>query len=154
MSIPANLLKLVGDWAGMNHLWLDPSEPAHSSRTTLRVSLAAQGQFLTLQYTWAFDTALQDGLLVLGQAPGEKVQAVWIDSFHTQEKFMVFKEAAGEAGHVTLQGSYAAPPGPDWGWQIALAPSLQEQNFKIFMHNMSPDGEAFLAVDATYTRQL
>ena len=155
MSIPTILAPLVGNWSGTNHLWFFPGDPVHTSETTLKVSWVAQGQFMLLQYTWTFDGAPQDGVLLLGQASGETVQVRWIDSFHTQEKFMSFEqpagEPAGEPGAVTVKGSYAAPSGPDWGWQIAIAP--QDNQFQIIMHNITPDGEAFLAVEATYTRE-
>ena len=28
----------------------------------------------------------------------------------------------GSDGPIAVRGSYAAPPGPDWGWRIGIAP--------------------------------
>lgn len=164
MSIPANLGTLTGDWTGPNHLWLDPTQPAQTSPSNLSIQKTAQGQFLLLQYSWSFEETPQDGLLVLGQASGEGATVTWLDSFHTAERCMIFQEVAdipadapadipaSSPAQVTVKGSYAAPEGPDWGWQIALAPQV-DGTFKIIMHNISPEGEMFLAVEATYTRK-
>jgi hypothetical protein len=53
---------------------------------------------------------------------------------------------------MSLCGSYAAPPAPDWGWQIEISwpgPALLRK----LMFNLAPQGQSEPAVEATYTRQ-
>ena len=152
MTIPAAFASLAGQWHGTNKLWLDPTAPPAESETALTVATAGQGRFLTAAYTWAYEGQPQDGLLVLWQDPatgGGRLS--WLDSFHTGDAVMVFQGHAAVEGRVSVLGSYAAPSGPDWGWQIDLA-SLPPGGLQIIMHNITPDGEAFPAVEATYTR--
>ena len=153
MGTPASLATLVGSWVGTNRLWLSPGEPVHESEATALVALAAHGYFVTIQYTWADEGEPQDGLLVLGYDTQLKaVTAVWIDSWHMRDKYMLCQGAGGAEGVVSVKGSYAAPPGPDWGWWIAFEPRERDA-FRIVMHNVSPDGKAELAVEAAYARQ-
>lgn len=152
MSIPGNLSTLVGQWAGTNRLWMMPTDPAHESDTTMSVATAAQGKFLTMQYTWAFDGESQEGLLILGQesAP-DNVKASWVDSWHNGDRIMPCQGGLEEQGLVSVKGSYPAPPGPDWGWQITIQPS-PDGTFMFAMYNITPDGQAHLAVEAVYRR--
>lgn len=152
MSIPASISGLAGSWSGVSRLWMMPGEAERECESLLRASTAAQGQFAVFQYTWTFEGAPQDGLLLVGyeaSAPG--VSAVWVDSFHMADKIMLCRLTGGEPGEWVVKGAYAAPPGPDWGWQIAIRPQ-PDGKFKLVMHNITPQGEAFLAVEAEYAR--
>jgi hypothetical protein len=153
MSTISSLASLVGNWRGLNRLWLSPTDPVRESETTCTVAPAAQGQFLTFQYTWSDEGAPQDGLLLIGyKAQSQVVQAVWIDSWHTHEGTMLCEGTVGAQGGVSLHGTYAAPPGPDWGWQIEIIP--QDDNlFDLVMHNITPQGKVALAVEARYVRR-
>jgi hypothetical protein len=152
MSVPAKLAELAGAWSGTNDLWLFPGDPVRESKTTMLVALAAQGKFITLQYTWEEGGAPQEGLLVIGHDPqAGTVNAVWVDSWHMQDKFMACHGIPGTNTIISLKGSYAAPPDPDWGWQIDIL-GLPEEQFQLIMYNITPQGEAFLAVQATYFR--
>src|SRR5262249_26986238 len=142
-----------GQWTGTNRLWLTPGEPVRESSTEMTVALVAQGKFATFQYTWADDGKPQDGLLLLEHDPQSgEASATWVDSWHMQDNAMFFQGKANEQGVLSLKGSYAAPPGRDWGWQINIVPN-PDGTFKIAMLNISPDGRANLAVEATYTRK-
>lgn len=56
------------------------------------------------------------------------------------------------SGEVAVEGSYPAPPGPDWGWRITLEqPSADALLMR--MYNITPDGTAALAVEASYSRR-
>jgi hypothetical protein len=115
--------------------------------------MVAQGRFAELHYTWSFDGEPQDGLVVLGAEPeGDTARAIWLDSWHMQDQFMVCAGTVADDGSVTLKGSYAAPPGPDWGWQIDLVPK-PDDTFQLLMYNITPQGESALAVKATYARR-
>jgi hypothetical protein len=56
-------------------------------------------------------------------------------------------------GTVSVIGHYAAPPGLDWGWRITIQPQTADQ-FKLLMHNITPDGEEMLAVEAIFSREV
>ena len=153
MTIPANLADLIGHWRGTNRLWLSPADPVHESGSTMLVAPAAQGRFITLQYTWDYEGDPQDGLLLLGVKPHpEALKAVWMDSWHMQDKYMLCEETNGEQGEIFLTGSYAVPPGLDWGWKIEIIPQLPDE-FQLLMYNLSPEGTSHLAVQTGFIRK-
>ena len=162
MSIPESLAHITGEWAGSSRLWLDPNEPAAVSETTAAVKLAAQGQFLTLHYTWFVDGEPQEGLLVVGCAlDSDQATAAWIDSWHMAHQMMFCRGGMQPDGTLSVQGTYGTPPGPDWGWRIVLDPR-EPDRLRMTMFNIAP--EAFeipagrsseeLAVEAVYTRRI
>lgn len=58
----------------------------------------------------------------------------------------------GVGAIVDARGTYAAPPGPDWGWRIVIEPESRD-GFRMLMFNITPNGEEALAVQATYSRR-
>ncbi|RJP41613.1 MAG: DUF1579 domain-containing protein [Phycisphaerales bacterium] len=153
MNAVADLTDLVGEWAGPNRLWLTPDSPVRESQTTASVSMAAEGRFCVVRYTWAEAGKPQEGLLVVGRpAPRDDVDAVWVDSWHMGDKFLLCRSEPPDGAIVSLRGSYAAPPGPDWGWRIVLKREVADA-FRMLMYNVTPDGEEALAVEASYTRR-
>jgi Protein of unknown function (DUF1579) len=60
-------------------------------------------------------------------------------------------EGPASSESVDVRGSYAAPPGPDWGWRTVIE-TAGTDSFRMVMHNVSPDGQEYLAVDAEYHR--
>ncbi len=78
------------------------------------------------------------------------ITAHWLDSFHTDGKVMAFEGSAEPGGAVVVHGSYDAPSGPPWGWTIRVESG--GDTFRIVMHNVSPEGEQFPAVEADYAR--
>jgi hypothetical protein len=154
MTIPVSVSNLVGNWRGANRLWLFPTDPVRESETTMVVSQAAQGRFVTFQYSWAYEGVPQDGLLVVSVDPNLDVkQAFWIDSWHMQDKIMQCHGTVGVQGEISLKGSYPAPPGPDWGWQIDVT-LKQDGRLFLVMHNITPEGNSLLTVEAAYSRKL
>jgi hypothetical protein len=152
VSVPAAWRELIGEWTGVNRLWLAPTDPVHESKTTASVFLAAQGQFAMMRYTWAENGQPQDGCLTLGGDPGgQTVEGVWIDSWHMAHTFMLCTGRADSDGVISVVGSYGAPPGPDWGWRIVITPCIADR-FQLRMFNVTPDGEEALAVEASYSR--
>jgi hypothetical protein len=112
MSVPENLARLCSDWTGSNRLWLDPRQPADVSTGTASVELAAQGQFLTLRYTWTVDGQPQDGLLVIGCAlDSNQVAASWIDSWHMAHQMMSAAAAWGRMARWLCWAPMAPRPG-------------------------------------------
>jgi len=156
MSVPEGLADLVGEWRGTSKLWLSPDEPVRESDTTASVTLAAQGKFITIAYTWSYEGDPQDGLIVLSrEAKGNAVKAAWIDSWHMGDSMMMCEGGAVEDGAISVRGSYAAPPGPDWGWRIVVeaGDAGEEDAFEVIMYNITPDGDEHLAVRGTYGRE-
>jgi hypothetical protein len=152
MSISTQLKSLTGKWKGTNKLWLDPAAPAKESESELEISLAINGRFTRLVYGWAYEGETQEGLLLVGSAgQAFQVQAIWMDSWHMQDGFMVCEGSMVPNGGFSVKGTYAAPPGPDWGWRIALA--LQDtETLQLSMYNITPDGQESLAVETIYRR--
>jgi hypothetical protein len=150
MSIPQKLAALTGRWQGTNQLWLDPSQPSTDSDSVLEISLTALGKFASFQYTWAYEGQAQAGLLIVG-SESEAAQAVWMDSWHMQDKFMVCEGEMQPTGAFSVKGTYAALPGPDWGWRIAVEPQ-DSGVLKFTMFNIAPDNQEFLAVETIFRR--
>ncbi len=63
---------------------------------------------------------------------------------------MVCRGPAGPCDTLTVVGAFAAPPGPDWGWDIVLTPAAEA--FEIVMHVFTPEGKQGPAVEAWYGR--
>lgn len=153
MSIPKSLAELTGEWVGVKQLWLTPMDPGRQCDATASVGTAAQGQFLAIRYAWAVDGLPQDGLLLLGgEVPDALPKAVWIDSWHMAHQFMLCEGESASENRAAVRGAYAAPPGPDWGWRIAVEADGAAQ-FRLIMHNITPDGDEALAVLASFVRQ-
>jgi hypothetical protein len=152
MSTSETLKKFMGNWSGANRLWLSPREAVRESETMARVAPAARGQFVTLQYTWVDDGHSQEGLILIGVVePLKLARAVWVDSWHMGDKFMVCEGKVSDNGVISMTGSYAAPEGPDWGWRIEIDPGRAD-SFDLVMFNITPEGEEALAVQASYQR--
>ena len=142
---------LIGEWRGTKQLYLDPPPaPAVSSPSKLSVTPVAGGSFLQFNYNWAYEGAEQAGVLLFGYDEENAASAAWVDSFHMSTKIMSCTGTAAN-GAAELHGSYEAPPGPDWGWRITIR-SLSANELKIVMHNISPEGQEDLAVQADYRR--
>ena len=152
MAVPTALTKLVGKWQGTNKLWLDPIQSARESAGTAVFQLTTKGKFATLHYTWADAGQPQEGLLLFG-ANGQEAEAAWVDSWHMQDVMMHCTGEIQPDGAISVLGSYAAPPGPDWGWRLTIRP-LPDDQFQFLMHNISPDNEEMLAVEVVFSRQV
>jgi hypothetical protein len=152
MNKRAQLSEFVGQRSGVNRLWLSPEDPVRESETTASIALAARESFATIKYTWEEGGQPQDGLLVVRNVPEPSLEEMmWIDSWHTGGKFMLFRGEADNKGRISAVGTYPAPPGPDWGWRIILEAATADR-IRIVMYNISPDGDESLAVEAEYSR--
>ncbi len=145
------LLERAGSWQGTYHLYLYPDQH-HTSASRATVIPVLGGRFARVDYDWAYDGAPQEGSLLLGaeEATGA-VTAVWIDTWHMGDGIMICPGAANEAGAIVVRGSYAAPPGPDWGWRTELAPDGPD-GWRLRMINVTPDGQEMLAVEVDFGR--
>jgi hypothetical protein len=66
------------------------------------------------------------------------------------EKYMTCEGMATDA-NVDVRGSYAAPPGPDWGWRTIIDRNNRDL-FRLVMYNITPEGEEQIAVETLYGR--
>jgi len=152
MHVRAQLNELSGEWTGVNRLWFSPDEPVRQSESTASITLAARDTCAIIRYTWADEGKPHEGVLMVRvAAKSSDIDVVWTDSWHMSHQFMVCRREDDSQGRVSARGSYAAPPGPDWGWRIVVASDAAE-HLQIVMYNISPDGDEMLAVDATYSR--
>jgi hypothetical protein len=143
---------LVGSWKGTNRLhtpWL-PVE-LHESDSTAVVRAKMNGQFLSIEYTWSYEGAEQEGMLVVGcDAKSDAVQAVWTDSWHSKDVLMLCNGTMGSDGVISVTGQYAVPDNPDWSWRTEITPGAD--TFRYLMYNVSPDGVEDLAVETEFKR--
>jgi cytidine deaminase len=152
MSFGTHLRDLVGEWTGTNRLWLTPDDPVRESDSTASVTLEAHGACAIIKVTWAEEGQPQEGVLVVRTQtePGD-VDVVWMDSWHMSDRFMLCRAENEDPDSLSVLGSYAAPPGPDWGWRIVLRAGGPDA-FGILMTNITPQGQEVPAVEATYVR--
>ncbi len=149
----AAITDLVGRWQGKNRLWVRPDEPVSESKTTASISpLLAGGRFATIRYDWGDEGVAQDGLLLVPLADEQNsIDLFWVDSWHMGNKFMLLRREEAHDVIVTAKGTYAAPSGPDWGWRITIRAESTNEMW-ILMHNIPPQSEELLAVEASYSR--
>ena len=153
MPLPTQFSSLSGEWKGTRRLYLSwLAEPEVKSASRLTVAKAARGSFELMDYTWKYDGISQEGLLLIGYDEAQNAATVaWADSWHMNRKIMHCTGDIDKAGVLKVSGSYEAPPGPDWRWRIAIS-SEGKDRFRIVMHNLSPEGNEALAVDADYSK--
>jgi hypothetical protein len=144
------LRECAGAWAGRSLLYLPPDPPRECDSEAI-VTPILGGRFVRLDYTWAFDGAAQEGTLLIGyEARHSRFTAIWGDTWHMSDALMVSRGEASEGPALSVFGTYAVEGWPDWGWRIVLEPR-DDGSLQMLMYNVSPEGEADLAVDATYT---
>lgn len=151
MTIVEALIPLLGSWQGVNRLRLLPTDEYRESVAGATVSVSAQ-HFVTIAYTWAEEGMPQDGVILLAGKEPSDVAAVWIDSWHSAPTWMTFTGAIDDDGVIRLSGSYPAPEGPDWGWQIHIESGGDAG--RITMHNVVPGEAPYQAVETVYDRRV
>ena len=93
-------------------------------------------------------------MLIAGNANAEEAaSAAWVDSWHMSGKLMACLGEVDSAGAIKLRGAFEAPPGPDWGWTIEVSQPAPD-TLKIVMCNVTPGGDAEMAVQANFTRRV
>jgi hypothetical protein len=152
MSVDNKLSNLVGSWKGTNRLhtpWLPVKLQKSESAAVVRSKM--NGQFLSIEYTWAFEGDEQEGMLVVGcDSKSDAVQAVWTDSWHSKDILMLCNGTMGDDGVLSVTGQYSVPENPDWGWRTEIIPG--DETFRYVMYNVSPDGVEDLAVETEFSR--
>ncbi len=150
MSALEGLAAAAGSWRGTSTLQDPMRGVADASDSTATVTPVLGGRFVRIDYTWAYDGAPQEGSLLLGfQKKTDTLTAHWIDSWHNGDGAMACQGRAADGGPLTVRGSYPAPPGPDWGWRIDVAPDGRDA-LRITHYNVWPEGKEELAVESVY----
>jgi len=150
MEAFSRLIGLTGRWRGTYRLIVEPDQPARDSESTAVVAPVAGGRFARIDCGWEFEGNPQEGSILFGSDRERGVvTALWVDSWHTINKVMSCEGVAGAS--LDLLGSYAAPPGPNWGWRTVID-TPEPDSFRMVMYNISPAGKEHLAVDAVYRR--
>jgi len=152
MSLDQKLSGLVGEWKGTNRLhttWMPVKLQKSDSIAAVRSKM--NGQFLTIEYAWAFEGEKQEGLLILGcDSKSDAVQAVWTDSWHSKDTLMLCNGTIDADGRISVVGSYAVPEHSDWGWRTEIIPG--ENAFRYAMYNVTPEGEEEIAIETDFQR--
>lgn len=152
MSNLDSLFAFAGNWQGTNSLWLSPEDPARESATALSLAPAVNDKFIKINYTWVDGDKPQEGILIIGyETERQLATAIWTDSWHMGEKFMLCQGVIKENSSVDIRGHYQAPTGPDWGWRIVIE-SKDENTLNLIMYNIWSEGKEELAVKAIYSR--
>jgi len=154
MALPPPFNDLSGEWKGSKRVFLQGEQgPVHASRIRMTIATAARNSFLMLAYTWKFETDPHEGVLLLGYDNEKQVAtAAWGDSWHMSKRLLSCAGRIGRDGRFDVRGLYAAPPGPDWGWRIALQ-RVSAQALAIAMFNISPEGDEDIAVRIALDRE-
>ena len=149
MSPLEQLIACAGTWRGTNRLYVSPDAPADESTSEVRVTPMLGGRFVRMDQTWARQGRPEQGSMLVGYDPAAGVPSChWVDSFHNGYKVMACTGTLKD-GVLDVRGTYAAPPGPDWGWRLVV--TARERQLQIMMYNVWPDGRTEeLAVRATY----
>ena len=95
---------LPGKWSGTNQLYFEGD--VFASASTAQAHIAEQGQFISISYTWQFDTQAQDVRIIFQTKLGEDpTRAVWLDSWHVKRDIMVCQATQNQAGIVSASES-------------------------------------------------
>jgi hypothetical protein len=152
MSTLQALADRAGVWSGMNTLYYPDANKPEQSPTNLTVTPILGGSFIRLDYTWSYQGTPQEGSLLLGfDAEAALLSGHWIDTWHMGKKVMACQGSPQAGGTLSVRGSYAAPPGPDWGWRIEIS-LVSGERIRIIHVNIDPDGNEHPAAIGVYSR--
>ena len=153
MNALDKLIACAGNWRGSNRLQDPLTNAPEDSPATASVTALLDGRFVRLDYTWGYQGKSQEGSLLIGYEPKTGMaSAYWIDTWHMGRQVMAAEGSISQSGEISVLGSFAVPPGPDWGWRTVITPD-DGQELQITMFNISPEGLEELAVEASYSRE-
>ena len=145
MALTDTFKQAAGGWKGSKTVWPGPNADAISSDVWLDARLAARGKFIVFAYDWTVTGEAQQGELGFSLASdGVTAQGWWIDSWHNDNAVMQLAGSATGNHVVMLSGTFPAPDGPDWGWDIKI--STKETEMDIVMWVIPPGETGMLGV--------
>ena len=145
MALTDAFKQAAGGWKGTKTVWPGPGADAISSDVWLDARLAARGKSLVLSYDWTASGEAQQGELGFSLSTDlAATQGWWIDSWHNDDTVMQLTGRVTESNVVMLSGTFPAPDGPDWGWDIQISPTETEMD--IVMWVIAPGETGMLGV--------
>ena len=151
MNAIEQLADLAREWRGTNTLQDPHTGKPDESPSTLTLTPVLGNRFVRVDYTWRYQDQPQEGSLLVGfDAQAAEVTGYWVDTWHMGRKAIMCLGAAPVDGAISIKGSYAAPPSPDWGWRIEILPDGDV--LRIRHTNIDPDGNEELAAEGVYSR--
>ena len=142
----------AGTWRGTSTLQDPHAGVPAESLSTASISAARGG--VRLDHTWSYQGKPQQGSILFGTGDAAgALTAQRTDTWHTANEPMACFGPKTGGPTLSVRGTYAAPPGPDWGWRIDVTPD--GDRLRIVMHNVWPQeqgGEEELAAEALYQR--
>lgn len=152
MNPVETLAQCAGSWRGSNTLQDPTTGKPEESASSVTVTPILGGRFVRVDYDWGYQGRPQEGSLLIGFDPQSgAVSGHWIDTWHMGRLVLSCAGTSPTAGTIAVRGSYAAPPGPDWGWRIEIA--SEADALRITHTNIFPDGKEELAVESAYSRE-
>ena len=141
------LASMVGEWTGRYRLYLEPGKLTSESVTSASVSPALDGRFTRIAYDWIVtpDDARQVGEFLVG-APGGRLSASWVDTWHNGDAILFCPPAADGRG---VLGQYGPDEDP-WRWRTTF--EVVDGSLSITAWNITPAGEEAVATEARYER--
>jgi hypothetical protein len=138
-----------GSWTGSNTLQDPHSGKPEESSSTATLTPVLDGRFVRVDYTWDYQGKPQEGSLLIGYDPKSgEVSGHWIDSWHMGRKVLNCVGTSTDDGTFAVRGSWAAPPGPDWGWRITIG--KENDTLRITHTVIDPEGQEDLAAEGVY----
>lgn len=151
MADLSKLKSAAGNYKGTNTLHDPHTNKPDNTSSNLNLTPILNGRFVRIDYSWSYQNAPQEGSMLVGFEPDEKSVTIhWIDTWHMSNKVLALQGSAESDGSMNALGTYPAPPDPDWGWRIVIEPA--DKSLKIKMFNISPQGDEYPAVEASYNR--
>ena len=143
---------LVGSWEGTNTTWFQPGSPPDTSPVRGAIRPLPGSRFVIHEYQSSVGGEPFQGVVLYGFNTFKGAfEAAWADSFHMNSNIM-FSTGPGLESGFSVLGSYLFDPQqPAWGWRVQVQ-RVGEQNLTITAYNITPDGEAFRAIETAYRR--
>jgi hypothetical protein len=148
MATPAFAVASKGMWSGKSRLNLtEPPGPEEIYECDSTMEVRVCEGYAVIDYVWEHDGEPQTGTIVLAVRNGAAT-AGWIDSWHQNVAVMLLE--GSEADTYSVQGSYPTSHWGTWGWRIEF--EYIEEELRMLMTNVSPEGKEQWAVDARFKR--
>ena len=144
--------QFIGEWEGTNLLRFEQDAPDRVTPSDLRVASVVGNKFLSFAYTWSFNGAPHEGLMILGyDNDQQQATASWVDTWHQSTKALMSEGVIHDKGEVDVKGYYGTPGEPLWGWRTTIKST--EKGLLLEMFNCTPEGDEELAVRGDYSRK-
>lgn len=154
MDVPLMWENYVGSWTGTNCLH-DPHTGFPDESPSDLVIVSEGNAPIKMTYSWVYMGDNQTGSFEIRfDKDFNQGTLDFKDTWHTGETGIPCQGTIDPLGKMNFLGSYAAPPGPDWGWRILLYPphTDERERLSVQMFNIEPDGTEEIAVEALYHR--